>query len=378
MNTASTSRVVVPMKQSADGYLPLFEAILFSAGKPLSPDQIATATGCNTQFAKHALDHLAEQLEGTNRGLRIAWVGTSAQLVSKPQYQQAIEAVRHTDIDRLTAVVEEYLHIQQLNGRRPGTIKGYRLFLTRFVKSVGKPVDQITPRDIRFFLMAEEQRGNCRNTLATKTVILRSFFGWCEKDDLIDKDPMRKIDKPKEDKADPKFLTREEIELIREAAIKPLDRALVEVLYGSGLRISEAAALDWSDIDWSTMEIAVRDGKGGKSRVAPMSTRAKLLLGKLKETRTDEDSCVFRSQFKRRMSTAMLQRRVNDIGVRAGIKTKLTPHRFRHSLATHLLASGTPIDVVQAILGHESVATTQVYAKTQRASVEMYYRRFMS
>lgn len=74
----------------------------------------------------------------------------------------------------------------------------------------------------------------------------------------------------------------------------------------------------------------------------------------------------------------MLQRRINDIGIRAGIKTKLTPHRFRHSLATHLLAAGTPIDVVQSILGHESVATTQVYAKTQRASIEMYYRRFMS
>jgi integrase/recombinase XerD len=378
MNTTSNARVVVPMKQGADGYLPLFEAILFSAGKPLSPDQIATTIGCTSQYAKQVLYQLANQLENADRGLCIAWVGTSAQLVAKPQYQQSIEVVHHTDMERLTAVVNEYLHIQKLNGRRPKTIDMYKAFLMRFAKYIGKSVDQITTRDIRFFLMAEEQRGNCRNTLATKTVILRSFFAWCENDDLIDKDPMRKIDKPKEDKTDPKFLTREEIELIREAATKPLDRALIEVLYGSGLRISEAAALDWADINWDALEIVVRDGKGGKSRVVPMSTRAKLLLIKLKETRTDADLCVFRSQFKRRMSTAMLQRRINDIGIRAGIKTKLTPHRFRHSLATHLLAAGTPIDVVQSILGHESVATTQVYAKTQRASIEMYYRRFMS
>jgi integrase/recombinase XerD len=378
MNTASTSRVVVPMKQSADGYLPLFEAILFSAGKPLSPDQIATAIGCTPQFATQVLHQLANQLEDADRGLCVAWDGNSAHLVAKPQYQQSIEVVHHTDMERLTTVVDEFLHIQKLNGRRPKTIEMYQGFLMRFVKYVGKLVDQITTRDIRLFLMAEEQRGNSRNTLTTKTVVLRSFFGWCEKEDLIDKNPMRKIDKPKEHKAEPKFLTREEIELVREAATQPFDRALVEVLYGSGLRVSEAANLDWSDIKWDTLEIAVLDGKGGKDRIVPMSTRAKLLLTKLKEARSDNDPCVFRSQFKQRMSTAMIQRRINTLGEKAGLKTKLTPHRFRHSLATHLLASGTPLDVVQAILGHEDISTTQVYAKTQRSTIEMHYRRIMS
>jgi integrase/recombinase XerD len=366
---------VVPLRQSVEGYLPLFEALLFAAGKPQTPEQLSVATSIKPESAKEVLDQLAERLKQDDRGMCIAWIGTAAQLVPKPQYQQAIEAVRRTDADRLLAVVQEFLHVQQLRGRRPGTIKSYGGFLRRFVQSVGKPVEEIRPRDIRFFLMSEERRGNCRNSLATKTVILRSFFAWAEKEELIDQNPMRKIDKPKEDPPAPKFLTHEELELVREACRKPFERVLVEVLYSSGLRVSEAVALNWSDINWQELTIAVRDGKGGKERIAPMSTRASLLLRRLREERTDSNPWVFQSQFRCRMSKESVGRWVKNLGRRAGINGKLTPHRFRHSLATHLLEAGTPIDVVQAILGHESVATTQVYARTQRSSVEMHYRR---
>ena len=163
-----------------------------------------------------------------------------------------------------------------------------------------------------------------------------------------------------------------------EACQKLFERALVELLYSSGLRVSEAVALDWSDIGWQERTITVRDGKGGSRRVAPMSTRASLLLRRLKEERQDDEPWVFRSQFRRRMSKEAITRWIRNLGERAGINGRLTPHRFRHSLATHLLEAGVPIDVVQAILGHSSVATTQVYARTQRSSIETHYRRVIA
>lgn len=163
---------------------------------------------------------------------------------------------------------------------------------------------------------------------------------------------MRKIDKPKTDPPAPKYLTHEEIELIREACKKLIDRCLVEVMYGSGLRVSEVVALNWDDIDWQAKTITVRDGKGGKSRIVPISTKESLLLRRLKEQRRDNNPWVFQSQYRQRM--------------------------VRNSLATHLLEAGCPIDVVQAILGHEDISTAQVYAKTQRSTVETWYRKVIA
>lgn len=228
------------------------------------------------------------------------------------------------------------------------------------------------------FLMAEETRGNNRNTLATKISTLRSFFGWAVREELVDKDPMLKIDKPKTDPPAPKHLSRDEIELIREACTNLLDRCLVEVLYGSGLRVSEAVNLDWSDLDFQQRLLTIRDGKGGKDRVVPMSTRAALLLRRMSDQRNDDDPCVFRSRYSRRMSKNTIERRVRKIGEAAGIKTRVTPHRFRHSFATHCLESGMPIHVVQALLGHSDLKTTQVYARTQRSTVEYWYRKVVA
>lgn len=378
MNSVSVSRVV-PIRPSVDGYLPLIEALLFAADRPLTPEQLATPAGCTPEIAQRTIEALERKLALSYHGICVVWSGGAAQLVPKPQYCQAIAAARRMDTDRATTVISEYLHVQQLKGRRPGTIKGYGDFLTRFAREVAKPIEEIQPRDIRMFMMGEErQRGNCRNTLSTKTAYLRSFFDWCEREDLVDKNPMRKIDKPKEDKPAPKHLTHDELELVREACRKPFEKMLLELLYSSGLRVFEAVALDWSDIDWQERSIKVRDGKGGKERVAPMSTRATILLRRYKEERKDSELYVLRSQFNQRMSTASVRRWLRKLGERAGLKRRLSPHCLRHSLATHLLAGGVPIEIVQAILGHSDLKTTQIYAKTQRTAVEMHYRRVIA
>ena len=377
MHTAHHSAAqVVPLRPtSAEGLIPLCEAILFTAGKPLTPEQIAESTGAKPEAVRTALWQLAARMEAEDRGLCVAWVDQAAQLVAKPQYHQAVDMARRMDGDRLVLVVREYIQAQRLRGRRPKTLEAYQQFLERFVRSVGKPVDEITVRDIRMFLMAEEARGNKRNTIGTKVVKLRSFFKWLEREEYIERNPMVKIDPPAEDKSPPKYLTHEEIERLRDACRRPMERLLLEVLYSSGLRVSEAVALDWDDVNLDGKYLLVRDGKGGKARQAPLSTRAVMLLRQYREQRKDGNPWVLQSQFRRRMSKESIERTMRVLGERAGLRERLTPHRLRHSLATHLLAAGVPIDVVQNILGHESIKTTTVYARTQQSTVEQHYRR---
>lgn len=275
------------------------------------------------------------------------------------------------------AYVREFLLYQKLRGRRPGTLQAYEEFLERFLQTVRKPVDAISTGDIRQFLMAEEARGNKTTTIATKIACLRSFFGWLEREEYIQKNPMRRIDRPKLPPAAPKFLSHDEIEALREAAAAKslMDQLIVEMLYSSGLRVSELIALDWDDIDFANKQAIVREGKGGKSRVVPLSTRAVRLLKRYRKTRRDEDLCVFRSREKNRMTKATVEYRVKELGKLASVQQRVTPHRLRHSQATHLLEAGMPIDMIQKILGHASISTTQVYARTQMTGVEQYYRR---
>lgn len=273
--------------------------------------------------------------------------------------------------------VQEFLLYQKLRGRRVGTLEGYRQFLERFLRTVGKSIEEISVGDIRQFLMAEEARGNKVTTIAAKIACLRSFFNWLEREEYIPKNPMRRIDRPKLPPAAPKYLTHDEIEALREAAASTslMDQLIVEVLYSSGLRVSELIALDWDDVDFANKQAIVREGKGGKSRIVPLSTRAVRLLKRYQKTRRDQDPCVFRSREKNRMTKATVEYRLKRLGRLAGLQSHVTPHRLRHSQATHLLEAGMPLDMIQRLLGHSSIATTQIYARTQMAGVEQYYRR---
>lgn len=273
------------------------------------------------------------------------------------------------------AYVREFILHQQLRGRRVETLKAYESFLNRFLKIIHKQVAQITVHDVRQFLLAESARGNKQSSLATKIAILRSFFGWLTREEYIDKDPMNRIDRPKLPPSAPKYLTHDEMEALREAATELIDKLIIEMLYSTGVRVTELIKLNWDDIDTNTKQAIIRDGKGGKSRVVPISTKAIRLLKQYRATRQDDNPWIFESRYKRRMVKETIERRVRKLGKKAGIQKTVTPHRLRHSQATHLLDAGMPINMVQKILGHASVSTTQIYARTQMAGVEQYYRR---
>jgi len=273
--------------------------------------------------------------------------------------------------------VDEFIHVLNLRGRAETTIDNYENFLNYFIGFVDKEINTITVRDIRKVLMWEKkEKGNKKSTISTKVSIIKSFFSWLEVEEIITSNPANKIEKPKINKNKKrKYLSHEQIEKLRESAEKLIDRVMVEVLYTSGIRVSEAVNLDWNNIDFESKNLFIQNGKGGKNRTTPISTKAILLLKKYLETRKDDEEWVFQSNFKRRMSKESIERHIRLLGEEAGIKKRITPHTLRHSLATHLLNQGLKINMVQKILGHSKLSTTQIYAKTNMDNIDYHYRK---
>jgi integrase/recombinase XerD len=267
--------------------------------------------------------------------------------------------------------LNEYLQSLRLKGCSKKTIKYYGLLIKKYLDTTETPDDI---HSVRSFLMQEESN-NKQSTIATKINIFRSFFNWLEREKLIDENPMHRIEKPKIPQTSPKFLTHEEIELLREFITKLIDRTLFEVLYSSGIRVSEAVNLNWQNIDFNNKELQVIAGKGNKDRTTLLSTKAILHLKQYKKSRNDNDEWVFQSQYKQRMSKESIEQHMKALGEKAHLNKNLTPHRLRHSFATHLLEAGVPIDVVQKLLGHEDVSTTQVYAKTSQENIKHFHKK---
>lgn len=355
--------------------VPLVEALLFDAGVPLSIRQITERLELTEYGAGAALDSIKRRLDANDHGITLVRSGATAALAIRPEYQERIKRARRDGVERSKALIQEYLHVQHQRGRRPKTIESYKLFMERFADEIGRPIDEVTTRDIRRFLMDEEARGNQRSTIASKIHRLSSLYNWLEREEYIERNPMKRIDAPSPKESEPKHLSHEELELVRMACRKPIERLLVEVLYSSGIRRDEASNLDWSDVDFVERTLRIRDGKGGVFRLVPLSTRAIILLRQYRASRVDDNPWLFQSQFKQRMAVETIGRTMRILGERAGLEERLTPHRLRHSLATHLLESGVPLDVVQKILGHKKPSTTQIYAKRQMKQIEEYYRR---
>ena len=368
MNAVSVS---TPIHKADASKLPgMFEAFLYAQQGQTSLDLLAKRSGCSPKQVRSALVQLEAKYDGDREGLELHWSGDSVELVPNPVYLSPMQAGLG-DEQRSKRILDEYMAAKNF---RKATQKEYRGFLKRFVDYLDVPLDFCETRHIRCFLQSEKDRGNSRNTLITKQHKLSSLFSWMQVEEYISKNPMLRVEKLREDKKPPKHLTHDEMELLRESA-SGIRKVLMEVLYSSGMRVSELVDLNREDVSFSEREFTIRDGKGGKHRVAPMSSRCALVLKRYLDERTDDNPWVIQSNYKRRMSKSSIEWHMEILGELAGHKRKLTPHVLRHTLATNLLESGMPIDLVQQVLGHESVKTTQVYATTNTAQIDHYYSR---
>jgi integrase/recombinase XerC len=228
---------------------------------------------------------------------------------------------------------------------------------------------------IRKFLEHLSQQHYSPATMARKIATLRSFHRWLEKRSLIFTNPMLMIRTPKQSKRLPKAIDVEQVEKLLSAPddtnlLGARDRAILETLYSTGIRVSELVGIDRGDIDETGAALIVR-GKGRRERIVPLGSHALAALRHytaMLDTQTngtgqgrETTSPLFINKHGGRLSTRSVRRKVSKYLAQAGLDPNISPHTLRHSFATHLLDNGADLRSVQELLGHQSLSTTQVY-----------------
>ncbi|MBU8567950.1 tyrosine-type recombinase/integrase [Virgibacillus pantothenticus] len=215
------------------------------------------------------------------------------------------------------------------------------------------------------------------SSLGHRIRFIRSLFKWTHEEGYILKNPATKLKEPKLGKRIPKFLTKHEIEHLREGCHTPMENALFEFFYSTGCRIGEVAKINKDDINFTGNSVIVH-GKGDKEREVYFNIRCAIWLKRYLEEREDNQPCLFVTERKpiRRMSIDTLRHIVKRISNRAGIKKTIHPHQLRHSFATHMIVNGAPLEVIQSLLGHEKSETTRIYAHLSGKLRHDFYSKY--
>ena len=281
------------------------------------------------------------------------------------------------DTDSRANALKRFIACKMVEGCTQKTITYYSGTLKRFMLRMPKPIEQITIDDIRYYIAVRSMQDKVtKATQDNELRILKSFFGWASANGVTSGDPARGIKCIKAEKRVKKPFTPEEQELLRIACQGNIrTTAVLEVMLSTGCRVSEVAGMNRTDINDD--EIVVF-GKGQKERRVFLNARAKVALGLYLKSRDDNNEAMFVSEDRpyNRLSIHTLEDMVRGLGVCAGVK-EVHPHKFRRTAATTALRRGMPIEQVQQMLGHESIATTLIYAKIADDAVKQAHKRLM-
>ena len=260
----------------------------------------------------------------------------------------------------------EYLAVER--GASPHTVRSYATDLADFTAFLGKErvaLAAASARVIRAYVAALYQRGLSKATIGRRLASVRSCFRFLARRGVIDANPARQVRTPRQGRRLPSFLPKDESKdlLDQPAATDEAsrrDRALLEVLYATGIRVAECCGLDRADLDRGQGTLRVL-GKGDKERVVPVGDAAWAALDLYLATRARDGGPVFTNRRGGRLTPRSVQRIVGREARRAGLTRRVTPHTMRHTFATHMLGEGADLRLIQELLGHSRLSTTQRY-----------------
>lgn len=273
--------------------------------------------------------------------------------------------------------IETFLQFLELEkGYSGNTLAAYRNDLEQFAQAMKEEGisswEQVNQDVIIDYIMSLREREYASSTVARKIAALKSFFHFLAAEEIISDDPTLNLDSPKVKKRLPVTLSYEEVERLLDApkgsspkAIR--DKALLELLYATGMRVTELVSLDLEDINLASATVRVRQGKGSKERIIPIHSRAvealREYLAKARRMllKSPEERALFLNHRGERLTRQGLWLIIKQYVREAGIKTEVTPHTLRHSFATHLLNGKADLRHVQELLGHANISTTQIY-----------------
>lgn len=281
-----------------------------------------------------------------------------------------------------------YLHSQAEPGQAHGAPHGepheYGGTATAVATDVNTTIVHADIHTIRAFMAHLNQENYSKSTTARKLATLRSFYKYLLRRGRIQTSPVAAIRTPKQEKRLPRFLDSEQINILLNCPdlntmLGARDRAILETLYSSGLRVSELVALNLSHVDFLGEALHIC-GKGKKERITPIGSSAlqaiqKYLLFRDNDPNKDsfDSQALFINKHGQRLSTRSVRRKLDKYLLQAGLDPRISPHTLRHSFATHMLNNGADLRVVQELLGHQSLSTTQVYTHLTTQKMKEVY-----
>ena len=291
----------------------------------------------------------------------------------------------------MQALIDEFItHVALERGQAKNTQDTYRRLLTQFggflqsrnVQRWG----EATSQHITDYLLYQRKREMALNSILLELAAIRVFFRFLYANRFVPSNVAELIDRPKKFKSLPKSLSMADVDKLLQwpSADDPRavrDQAILEVMYASGLRVSELATLKLENINFESGFLRVI-GKGNKERIVPIGrqalTRLKLYMDRMrpKLVRPHTPSAIFLSNRGRQMNRATLWKLVSGCAKRAGIVKHVSPHMLRHSFATHLLENGADLRVIQEILGHADISTTQIYTHVDSQRLKSVHYQF--
>lgn len=285
--------------------------------------------------------------------------------------------------------LDEFLaYLRHERNASPHTISSYRIDLTqlgRYLEGKKIKLGRVDNVILRGFLAELHQLHRSKTSVARKLAAIRSFFQFCLKRGWLEDNPAKVVTTPKTEKHVPAFLSEDEMEKFLELpkeddVLVVRDRAILELFYATGIRLGELVGINLEDFNLGERMLRVR-GKGKKERLVPFGRKAEesvaayLRLRRTIPKMSLDEKALFINYQGTRISARSVERMMAKYVRRTAIRRKISPHSLRHSFASHLLSRGADLRVIQELLGHESLATTQKYTHLDLKQLLDVYRK---
>lgn len=276
--------------------------------------------------------------------------------------------------------VEIYIVSKKIEGLSEKSLYLYKIVLENFFQTVRKKPEQISANDIRIFLYQYQKEHKISNrTLDSKRTVIRSYFDWMASEGYLDKNPAINVTPIKYERKHKRAMTQMDLEKIRSVCETKREKAIIEVLYSTGCRVTELERLNISDVNFETKEVTLF-GKGDKHRTSYLNAKAEVALKEYLKERIDLNPALF--VYERnphdRLKKSGIELVIKKIMERTtGVTTHVTPHVFRHTTATTALDRGMSVVDVSRLLGHRKLETTMEYITANSDSVKTNHQNFV-
>lgn len=269
-------------------------------------------------------------------------------------------------------IIKAFIVAKKVAGASDRTANYYRFIIGQFFAKVGKQFDEINANDIRiYFAKRELEDGVSAVTRNNERRVLSSFYGWLFDEELIERNPMRKVSRIKTKKVQKKAFTAMDVEQIRAHCQNEKETAVIETLISTGCRVSELCGITLADIEDDAVTV---HGKGDKDRTVYLTAKAQIAIKEYLNSKAYKNR---RNKAKVFPTVHTVQEIVRRVGESAGVD-KCHPHRFRRTCATNALEHGMPIEYVSRMLGHESLETTRIYLDLNDHDMQIAHRKYVN